>query len=57
MHGGAGKYGMHPALLNGCLQTVIAARDAESSDLFLPIALDEFHLSRRGETELWVHCR
>lgn len=57
MHQAAAKYGMHPTLLDGCLQTVIAARDAESSDLFLPIALDEFHLHRRGETELWVHCR
>ena len=57
MHEAAGKYGMHPALLDGCFQTLIAARDAVSSDLFLPIALDEFRLSRRGETELWVHCR
>ena len=57
MHEAAGKYGMHPALLDGCLQTVIIAREAESSDLFLPIALGEFHLRRSGETELWVHCR
>jgi NADPH:quinone reductase-like Zn-dependent oxidoreductase/3-oxoacyl-(acyl-carrier-protein) synthase/acyl carrier protein len=57
MHEDAGKYGMHPALLDGCLQGVIAARKEESSDLFLPIALDEFHLSRRGQTELWVHTQ
>jgi acyl transferase domain-containing protein/acyl carrier protein len=57
MNEAAVKQGMHPALLDGCFQTLIAARDAESSDLFLPIALDEFHLSRSGETELWAHCR
>jgi NADPH:quinone reductase-like Zn-dependent oxidoreductase/3-oxoacyl-(acyl-carrier-protein) synthase/acyl carrier protein len=57
MHEEAGKYGMHPALLDGCLQTVMAARREESSDLFLPIALDEFHLSRSGLTEVWVHTQ
>ena len=57
MHEEAGKYGMHPALLDGCLQTVMAARREESSELFLPIALDEFHLSRSGLTEVWVHTQ
>jgi NADPH:quinone reductase-like Zn-dependent oxidoreductase/3-oxoacyl-(acyl-carrier-protein) synthase/NADP-dependent 3-hydroxy acid dehydrogenase YdfG/acyl carrier protein len=57
MHEEAGNYGMHPTLLDGCLQTVMAARRGESSDLFLPIALDEFHLSRSGLTEIWVHTQ
>jgi NADPH:quinone reductase-like Zn-dependent oxidoreductase/3-oxoacyl-(acyl-carrier-protein) synthase/acyl carrier protein len=57
MHEEAAKYGMHPALLDGCLQTVMAARREESSDLFLPIAMDEFRLSRSGLTEVWVHTQ
>jgi acyl transferase domain-containing protein/NADPH:quinone reductase-like Zn-dependent oxidoreductase/acyl carrier protein len=57
MHEEAGKYGIHPALLDGCLQSVIAPCREETSDLFLPIALDEFHLSRRGQTEVWVHTQ
>jgi NADPH:quinone reductase-like Zn-dependent oxidoreductase/NAD(P)-dependent dehydrogenase (short-subunit alcohol dehydrogenase family)/acyl carrier protein len=44
-------------LLDGCLQTLIAPRKGQSSDLFLPIALDEFHLNRRGQTEAWVHTQ
>lgn len=57
LHEEAGKYGMHPALLDGCLQSVIVPRKEDTSDLFLPIALDEFHLSRRGQTEVWVHTQ
>ena len=53
----AGKYGMHPTLLDGCLQAVIAARGNSNADLFLPISVDSFELFRTGMSEVWVHTK
>jgi acyl transferase domain-containing protein/NADPH:quinone reductase-like Zn-dependent oxidoreductase/acyl carrier protein len=53
----AKRYGLHPALLDGCLQTVVAARGAGGEDLFLPISVDFFELARPGLAEVWVHTK
>ncbi len=51
----AQRYGLHPTLLDGCLQAVIAARGESNADLFLPISVDSFDLCQPGMTEVWVH--
>ena len=48
-------YTLHPALLDACLQTVIAALPETSGDLLLPVAVDEFQLLKSGLTEAWAH--
>ena len=48
---------MHPTLLDGCLQAVIAARGNSNADLFLPISVDSFELFRTGMSEVWVHTK
>lgn len=53
----ASQYGIHPTLLDGCLQTVAVARMKSGSELFLPISVDSFQLSQSGITELWVHTK
>ncbi|MDR5728643.1 MAG: SDR family NAD(P)-dependent oxidoreductase [Terriglobia bacterium] len=53
----AQQYGLHPTLLDGCLQTVIAAREESNADLFLPISVDHFELLQTGKTEVWVHVK
>jgi len=50
-------YGMHPTLLDGCLQSVMAARGESDKDLFLPISVDQFELRQNGATEVWVHTK
>jgi acyl transferase domain-containing protein/acyl carrier protein len=51
----ATHYALHPALLDGCLQAVLAALPETSGDLLLPIAVEEFQLLRAGLTEVWAH--
>ncbi len=53
----ANQYGIHPTLLDGCLQTVIAARGADDDDLFLPISVDHFEMHRTDLREVWVHTK
>ena len=53
----ARQYGLHPTLLDGCLQAVIAARGESNSDLFLPISVDGFELLQTGMSEVWVHTK
>ncbi len=55
--GEAGRYGLHPVLLDGCLQTVGVARGRGNDELFLPIGVDAFELRRAGMAEVWVHTR
>ena len=50
-------YGLHPTLLDGCLQTVVAARGEANGDLFLPISVDRFELQQTGLAEVWVHTK
>src|SRR6185437_15651965 len=53
----AREYGIHPTLLDGCLQAVIAARGETTADLFLPISVDGFELFHAGMSEVWVHTK
>ncbi len=53
----APQYGIHPTLLDGCLQTVAVARTELGNGLFLPISVDRFQLRQTGITELWVHTK
>ncbi|MGB8478122.1 MAG: SDR family NAD(P)-dependent oxidoreductase [Acidobacteriaceae bacterium] len=53
----AQQYGLHPTLLDGCLQAVIAARGESNADLFLPISVDGFELFQTGLSEVWVHTK
>jgi len=57
LHQQGSQYGIHPTLLDGCLQTVAVARTKSESDLFLPISVDRFQLCQTGVTELWVHTK
>ena len=52
LHGEAGSYRIHPALLDGCLQPVGLALD--SPDTYLPVSVDRFDLSATAGTELWT---
>jgi acyl transferase domain-containing protein len=51
----AASYWVHPALLDGCLQTAVAARG--HGDLFLPFAIDRFECFTRGSLEARAHAR
>ncbi|MEO6828376.1 MAG: SDR family NAD(P)-dependent oxidoreductase [Acidobacteriaceae bacterium] len=54
--GDAAQYGLHPTLLDGCLQAVAIARGDAGGALFLPISVDSFTLYQRGTAELWAHA-
>ncbi len=56
------KYLIHPALLDGCLQTVAGAIPedfirAGSGDTYLPAGLKRLRVHARPEGELWAHAR
>jgi acyl transferase domain-containing protein/NADPH:quinone reductase-like Zn-dependent oxidoreductase/acyl carrier protein len=53
----AQQYGLHPTLLDGCLQAVIATRGESNADLFLPISVDRFELLQTGMTEIWAYTK
>ena len=52
----ASSYWIHPALLDGCLQTAVAAARSHG-DLFLPFAIDRFECFARGSLEARAHAR
>ncbi len=49
----AHSYGIHPALLDACLQVVGALMP---DDVFMPIGLQTFHAFSAPEEELWSHA-
>ena len=54
--GDAGRYRLHPALLDACFQVVIAALPAAMRDeTWLPVGIDRFRLHGRPGHSLW--CR
>lgn len=53
----AHDYGLHPALLDGCLQTAAIARGVRADDLFLPVSADYFEQLQTGIAEVWVHTK
>jgi NADPH:quinone reductase-like Zn-dependent oxidoreductase len=57
----SGKYRVHPALLDACLQITGAAllydrADKAANDVFLPVAIDEFSARAGGEMPQWAHA-
>jgi acyl transferase domain-containing protein/aryl carrier-like protein len=53
-------YLFHPALLDACLQVVIAADgdfDQRNGGLYLPCAIEQVQLLRRPSRRVWVHAR
>ena len=54
-------YGIHPALLDGCLQVLGAAVPQAAagamSDVFLPVGADRVRLHRRAPARVWSHAR
>ena len=55
LHREAAEYALHPVLLDGCLQAVMAALPEIGEELLLPLAVDEFRVLGSGATEAWVH--
>lgn len=52
----ADHYGIHPALLDGCLQVLSAALAGDAGgDLFLPIGIARYELHRRGARRCFSH--
>ncbi|MEC9464557.1 MAG: SDR family NAD(P)-dependent oxidoreductase, partial [Myxococcota bacterium] len=52
----AGRYGLHPALLDGCLHTVALAvsLDVEGEDLYLPFSMGALRVWQPGASSAWV---
>lgn len=55
LHEEAAMYGVHPVLLDGCLQALMAALPESSGELLLPLAAEGFKVFRCGVTEAWAH--
>jgi acyl transferase domain-containing protein/acyl carrier protein len=60
----AGRYQLHPALLDSCLQVMSAASQSVSSQLglddsspYLPVEMAAIRCWNRPGTELWAHAR
>ncbi len=51
----AGAYGIHPALLDACLQAMSAALP-EDSDLYMPLSIDRIRVYGDVGTTLWSHA-
>jgi acyl transferase domain-containing protein/acyl carrier protein len=52
------EYGLHPALLDACLQVVFAAVQGTNEDhsepaLFMPLTIESYRLLARAEGKLW----
>jgi acyl transferase domain-containing protein/NADPH:quinone reductase-like Zn-dependent oxidoreductase len=50
-------YQIHPALLDGCFQSMAAALPEGNNDLYLPARLDRFEIYRKPAGDLWGHAR
>ncbi len=48
------QYGVHPALLDACLQ-IVAAAIPDATETYLPIGLESFRLYRRPGARVWSH--
>ncbi|WP_437611746.1 SDR family NAD(P)-dependent oxidoreductase [Sorangium sp. So ce834] len=56
----AGAYGVHPALLDAALQTLLAALDpwcASAPSAVLPVGVSGFRVWQPGATVAWAHAR
>ncbi|HZN17327.1 MAG TPA: type I polyketide synthase [Micromonosporaceae bacterium] len=50
-------YRWHPALLDACLQVVLAALSGDPSDVYLPVGLDRFASLAPPGAQVWSHAR
>jgi myxalamid-type polyketide synthase MxaB len=50
-------YKLHPSLLDAAFQVAVAAAAQSSSDLFLPVGCESFHLLSSGFAQGWAHAR
>jgi myxalamid-type polyketide synthase MxaB len=62
MTGEVGKYQVHPALLDGCLQTFgaippKASEDESLSDIYLPMSIERFRVHGPLPDRVWTHAR
>jgi acyl transferase domain-containing protein/acyl carrier protein len=48
----ASRYSIHPALLDGCFQTVLAVADNDDGPIWMPIAIDRFEVYGTAGTEV-----
>jgi acyl transferase domain-containing protein/NADPH-dependent curcumin reductase CurA len=53
----AGSYATHPALLDGCLQTILALLPPELAGSYLPVALDRFESLKPAGHRVWCRAR
>ncbi len=54
----AGAHQLHPALLDGCLQVILAALpDSQLQGVYLPAGLELLQIHRTGLTSVWSHVR
>lgn len=53
----AGAHGIHPALLDGCLQTILTLLPAQLAGSYLPVALDRFEFLRPAGHRVWCRAR
>ncbi len=53
------NYGIHPALFDACLQSLLACRDPQSDDdtLYLPYAVHQVLIEIHPRGDFWVHAR
>jgi len=50
-------YRMHPALLDGCLQTTLAAAARDFNEIYLPFSMERFEIFRPAGAQVWAHAR
>jgi len=50
-------YGIHPAILDACLQSLAGLLPDDNADLYLPVGLERFARYRDAGGELWAHAR
>jgi acyl transferase domain-containing protein/acyl carrier protein len=55
LQGEAAGCALHPVLLDGCLQAVMAALPEMGDHLLLPLAVEEARVLRSGASEAWAH--
>ena len=53
----ANAYGIHPALLDGCLQTILVLLPAQLAGSYLPVALDRFEFLKPAGHRVWCRAR
>jgi len=54
----AGEYGLHPALLDACFQSLGGGLPtADTTTVLLPVGIGGLRVYRRGERRVWSHAR